>query len=204
MTNCTRRGALWMALVLSVPLLAHAHSMGKWVRKEVSGIAPDFTLTNQDGRKISLQDLRGKIVVVTFIFTNCESGCLLSTVKMKDVQSAFKNKPVHLVSISFDPAHDSPARLKEYANHFGADLGNWSFLTGTKEEVDPVLFDYQIEVNRGGKRDPSGAILASAIVDHEMKSFIIDEAGMKRFEYWGQDFDNKVVIQDITKILGKK
>jgi protein SCO1/2 len=203
MTNCTRRGALWMALVLSVPLLAHAHSMGKWVRKEVSGIAPDFTLTNQDGRKISLQDLRGKIVVVTFIFTNCESGCLLSTVKMKDVQSAFKNKPVHLVSISFDPAHDSPARLKEYANHFGADLGNWSFLTGTKEEVDPVLFDYRIEVNRGGKRDATGAIFASAIVDHEMKSFIIDEAGMKRFEYWGQDFDTKVVIQDITKILGK-
>ncbi len=203
MTSRMRHVALWMALIMSFPLLAHAHSMGKWVRKEVSGSAPDFTLTNQDGRKISLQDLRGKIIVVTFIFTNCESGCLISTVKLKDVQSAFKNKPVHLVSISFDPAHDTPARLKEYAKHFEVDLGNWSFLTGTKEEVDPVLFDYQIEVNRGGKRGPSGEILRTSIVDHEMKSFVIDEAGMKRFEYWGQDFDTKVVIQDIAKILGK-
>jgi len=203
MISRMKHAALWIVLVLSVPLFAHAHSMGKWVRKEVSGIAPDFILTNQDGRKISLQDLRGKIVVVTFIFTNCESGCLISTVKLKDVQSAFKNKPVHLVSISFDPAHDTPARLKDYATHFEADLKNWSFLTGTKEEVDPVLFDYRIEVNRGGKRDASGAILASSIVDHEMKSFVIDEAGMKRFEYWGQDFDTQVVIRDIAKILGE-
>jgi protein SCO1/2 len=192
-----------MALIISFPLLAHAHSFGKWLRKEVSGAAPDFTLTNQDGQKVSLQDLRGKIVVVTFVFTNCESGCMVSTVKLKDVQAAFKNKPVDLVSITFDPAHDTPARLKEYATHFEVDLGNWSFLTGAREELQPVLDDYHIEVTRSGKKDASGAILSSSIVDHELKAFVIDGSGMTRFEYWGQDFDTKVVIQDIAKVLGK-
>jgi protein SCO1/2 len=199
-----KRFAVWIALLFSFPLLAHAHTDGRWVRQEASGAAPNFTLTNQDGQKVSLRDLRGKVIVVNFIFTHCETGCLISTAKLKDVQNAFMDKPFHLVSISFDPAHDTPAAMKEYAKRFRADLANWTFLTGTPEEIEPVLFDYKIEVNRGGKKDATGAILTSSIVDHGMKSYVIDRAGTKRFEYWGQDFDTKVVMKDLAKLLSEQ
>jgi protein SCO1/2 len=204
MNSGMRHAAVWIALAVAFPLLAHAHTGGQWVRKEASGAAPDFTLTNQDGEKVSLRDLRGKVVVVNFIFTHCESGCLVSTAKLKDVQNAFKNKPFQLVSITFDPAHDTPAALKEYAKRFRADLANWSFLTGTPEEIEPVLFDYKIEVNWKGKKGPTEEIVSVAIVDHGMKSYVIDQTGAKRFEYWGQDFDTKVVIKDLTKVFGDK
>ena len=198
-----RHAVLWLVIVMCFPLLAHANGKGKWVRKEVKGPAADFTLTNIDGKKVSLRNLRGKVTLVSFIYTTCTTGCLIITAKMKDVQTSFKDKPFSLVSISFDPAHDTPAVLKEYANRFGVDFSNWFFLTGPQEVVEPVLFDYKIEVSRVGKKGPTGEVIRVELVDHGVKSFVIDKAGTKRFEYWGQDFDTKVAIKDITKVLGE-
>ena len=65
MTNPRRYIALWTALVLVLPLLAYANGKGQWVRKESSGPAPGFSLTDQDNRKVSLGDFRGKVVAVT-------------------------------------------------------------------------------------------------------------------------------------------
>ena len=204
MTNPMRHVALWMALMISFPLLAHANGHGKWVRKEASGPAPGFSLTDQDGRKVSLEDFRGKVVLINFIYTQCETACPLTTAKFASFYSTWKGKDLHIVSITIDPAHDTPAVLKEYGKQWkGVDFRSWSFLTGTTEQVESVLFDYKIEVNRGGKKDPSGAILASSIVDHGVKTFLIDRGGMKRFEYWGQDFDTKAVIKDLTAVVGK-
>jgi protein SCO1/2 len=203
MRTAMRHVALWLVLVMSFPFLAHANGKGKWVRKEVKGPAADFTLANIDGKKVSLGDLRGKVALVSFIFTTCTTGCLVVTAKMKDVQKAFKDKPFSLVSISFDPSHDTPEALREYAKRFNVDLSNWFFLTGPPEVVEPVLFDYKIEVSRRGKKGPSGEVVAVELVDHGVKSFVIDKAGTKRFEYWGQDFDSKVAIKDITKVLGE-
>jgi protein SCO1/2 len=193
-----------VGLALAIPVIAYAHTNGMWVRKEASDAAPNFTLINQDGKKISLQDFRGKVIVLNFIFTHCASGCLVSTAKLKDVQDAFKNKPFQLVSVTFDPEHDTPAVLKEYAKRFKADLSNWTFLTGTPEEIEPVLFDYKIEVNWAGKKGATGEVVSVSIVDHGMKSYVIDGTGTKRFEYWGEDFDTKVVINDLAKVLSGK
>jgi protein SCO1/2 len=198
-----RHTALWLVLVISFPLIADANGKGKWVRKEAQGAAPQFVLTNIDGKRISLRDLRGKVTLLSFIFTTCTTGCLVVTAKMKDVQKAFKDKPFALVSISFDPTHDTPEALKEYAKRFGVDLSNWFFLTGPPEVVEPVLFDYKIEVSRRGKKGPGGDVVAVELVDHGVKSFVLDKAGTKRFEYWGQDFDSKVAIKDISKVLSE-
>lgn len=196
--------ALWTAVIFSLPLLAHANGKGKWVRKEVKGTAPDFTLTDQDGRKFSFRDLRGKVVLMSFIYTNCPTACPLVTAKMAMVHHDFKGKDLHLVSITIDPGHDTPAVLKEYAKRFkGMDFRSWSFLTGTPEEVEPVLFDYKIEVGRRGKKGSAGEVVAVELVDHGVKTFVIDRAGIKKFEYLGQDFNTKAVIKDITKVLGE-
>ncbi|HEY3305675.1 MAG TPA: SCO family protein [Candidatus Binatia bacterium] len=198
-----RQVALCLLLVLSLPFLAYGNGKGKWVRKEVKGNAPEFRLTNIDGKNVSLKDLRGKVTLVSFIYTTCTTGCLVVTAKMKDVQKAFKDKPFSLVSISFDPAHDTPEAMKEYAKRFGVDLSNWYFLTGPPEIVENVLFDYKIEVSRVGKKGPSGEVVSVELVDHGVKSYVIDKTGAKRFEYWGQDFDTKVAIKDITKVMSE-
>lgn len=207
MTRPMRHVALlWMSLIISIsfPLLAHANGKGKWLRKEVKGPAPDFTLTDQDGQKVSLRDLRGKVAVINFIYTSCATGCPLTTAKLRDIHEAFKGKNLQLVSVSFDPDHDTPEVLKEYAKRFKVDLHRWSFLTGTRDEIEKVLFDYKIEVQRRGKKGPGGEILSVAIVDHGLKSYVIDRAGMKKFEYWGQDFDPKAVMKDLEKLLDER
>lgn len=197
-----RHVALWMALIVSFPLLAQANGKGKWVRKEVKGAAPDFVLTNQDGQKVSLRDLRGKVVLLSFIFVDCPAACPLVTAKMAMIHQDLKGKGLHNVSITIDPAHDTPARLKEYGKQWkGADFRSWSFLTGTPEEMEPVFFDYKIEVARRGKKGPAGEVTAVELVDHGVKTFIIDRAGMKRFEYQGQDFVTKTVMKDLAKVL---
>ena len=204
MTSLTRHVALWIALIISFPVLAHANGSGKWVRKEAKGLAPDFTLTNQDGQKVSLRDLRGKVVLLSFIFVDCPAACPLVTAKMAMIHQDLKGKGLHNVSITIDPAHDTPARLKEYGKQWkGMDFRSWSFLTGTEEELNDVLFDYKLSVQKQGQRGQSGEVVGVSIVDHGVKTFLIDRKGMKRFEYWGQDFNTKAVMKDFTKVLAE-
>lgn len=199
-----RHIALWMAFIISFPLLAHANGKGKWVRKEVKGTAPDLVLTNQDGQKVSLRDLRGKVVLMSFIYTNCPTACPLVTAKMATIHHDFKGNGLHNVSITIDPAHDTPAVLKEYGKQWkGMDFRSWSFLTGTPEELEPVFFDYKIEVGWRGKKGPTGEVVAVELVDHGVKTYLIDKAGVKRFEYYGQDFNTKVVLKDLAKLLSE-
>jgi protein SCO1 len=198
-----RHAAIWLVLVMSFPLFAHANGRGKWVRKEVNETAPNFALLNVDGKRIALKDLQGKAVLLSFVYTTCTTGCLVVTAKMKDVQKVFKDKPFALVSISFDPAHDTHEALKEYAKKFNVDLSNWYFLTGPPEIVENILIAYKIEINRVSKKGPSGEVVAIDLASHAVKSFVIDKTGTKRFEYYGQDFDSKVAVKDITKVLSE-
>jgi protein SCO1 len=190
-----------LGVLALLPALVFAHSDGRWLRKEVNAPAPNFTLLDQDERTVSLRDLRGRVVLIDFIFTYCPAGCLLSTGKFRQVQHVLGDKPVHIVSVSIDPAHDTPPALRAYAKKFGVDLRQWSFLTGTADAIERVRTLYRIPLERQAKRDPDGEIRAIAIADHGLKAYAVDRQGMKRFEYWGQDFDPKVVIQDVTTLV---
>ncbi len=204
MTIFLRHLAVLSLLVsIVVPALTEANGKGKWLRKEVSGPARNFTLTDQDGQKVSLEDLRGKVAVVNFVFTYCPDGCPLTTAKWRGVQEAVKDDALHIVSVSIDPDHDTPPVLRAFGNKFGADFRRWSFLTGTTEDIERVRALYKIPLERRAKRGPDGEILAISIVDHGLKTSVVDRQGMKRFEYWGQDFDPKVVIQDLTTLLAE-
>ena len=205
MTSLTRHVALWIVLIMSCPLLAHANGKGKWVRKEVSGSSPEFSLTDQDNRKVSLRDFRGKVVLMSFIYTHCTTGCPLTTAKLASIYDALKGKDLHIVAITIDPAYDTPSVLKEYGKQWkGVDFQSWSFLTGTHDEINDVLFDYKVSSQTQAKRGSSGEVLSVSIVDHALKIFLIDRKGTRRFEYWGQDFDTKAVIQDLRKVLGER
>ena len=104
----------------------------------------DVELLDQDGRKVRFYSdiLKGKTVIINAFFTSCTSVCPPMNRNMEKVQDAFGDRVVRdvfLVSISVDPATDTPPRLKEYAQRFHAKPG-WTFLTGKKENVDWALY----------------------------------------------------------------
>lgn len=104
----------------------------------------DVELLDQDGRKVRFYTdlLKGKTVVISAFFTTCTSVCPPMNRNLEKVQEALGDrlgKDVFIVSVSVDPANDTPTRLKEYAQRFHAKPG-WSFLTGKKENVDWALY----------------------------------------------------------------
>jgi protein SCO1 len=104
----------------------------------------EVELLDQDGRKVRFYSdvLKGKTVVVNALFTTCTSVCPPMNRNMEKIQEAFGDRvgrDLFLVSITVDPATDTPPRLKEYAARFHARPG-WTFLTGEKENVERALY----------------------------------------------------------------
>jgi protein SCO1/2 len=103
---------------------------------------PNVTLTTQDGTKVHFYDdlIKGKIVVIDLIYTQCVDACPLETARLVQVQKMLGDrvgKDIFFYSISIDPTHDTPAVLKSYAEKFHVGPG-WTFLTGKKEDIDLV------------------------------------------------------------------
>ena len=104
---------------------------------------PDFTLTDQTGQRVSLSRFKGKVVGVTFIYTSCPlpDYCFRLSNNFGRLQKRFSDRmgrDLVLLSISFDPAHDTPEVLAKYAGIWKADANSWHFLTGTAAEVKSV------------------------------------------------------------------
>ena len=104
----------------------------------------DVELINQDGEKMHFYSdvLKNKVVIINAFFTTCTSVCPPMNRNLEKIQNALGDrlgKDVFLVSISVDPANDTPTRLKEYSQRFHAKPG-WIFLTGKKENVDWALY----------------------------------------------------------------
>jgi protein SCO1 len=103
---------------------------------------PNVELTNQDGKTVHFYDdlLKGKIVVLDLIYTNCQYACPLETARLAQVQRILGDrvgKDIFFYSISIDPKRDTPQQLKEYAEKFHAGP-SWQFLTGKKEDIDLI------------------------------------------------------------------
>ncbi|HKW76803.1 MAG TPA: SCO family protein [Terriglobales bacterium] len=103
---------------------------------------PNAPLITQDGKTVKFYDdlIKGKTVVINFIFTRCGNVCPLETAKMSQVYKLLGDrmgKDIFFYSITVDPKHDTPERLKEYAEKFHTGPG-WYFLTGKKSDIDAV------------------------------------------------------------------
>jgi protein SCO1/2 len=187
-----RLASLLLAALLSWP--AQSHDAPHNQRLPVIRTAPDFTLTSQDGNRVSLHDFRGKAVAITFIFASCTDTCPLLTANMVRVQdkldSTFGSR-IAFVSITVDPERDTPDVLRQYAQNFGADLKGWAFLTG-----DPVAIR-EVERKYGvfAKKTPSGD------VDHTFLTSLIDPKGNLRVQYLGVRFDLEEFRGDLLKLL---
>jgi cytochrome oxidase Cu insertion factor (SCO1/SenC/PrrC family) len=101
---------------------------------------PDVELLDQNGRKIHFYSdlVKGQTVVINFIFTTCTTICPPLGATFARVQKELGNKDVRFISISVDPATDTPERLKAWGAKFHAAEG-WTFVTGNKPQVDELL-----------------------------------------------------------------
>jgi protein SCO1/2 len=125
-------GAAGSANVSAVPqLLRNVHHV------VVGEYAPTPAFVDQAGKPFSLRDLRGRMVVLAFIYTRCRDAreCPLVTARFKALQDRFGAMPVHLVEVTLDPAYDRPRVLAAYGRTFGEDPKRWTFATGDPETV---------------------------------------------------------------------
>ena len=185
--------ALVGAALLGVCTPARVHPAPADARLSRIGPAPDFALTLQDGARIGLADLRGKVVVVTFIYTTCADTCPLLTAKLVGIQRQLDTDGarVRFVAITVDPEKDTPAALRRYAEGHGAKAPGWIFLTGTKGEIAEVARRYGIYV----KRRPGGD------VDHTFLTSVIDGEGVLRVQYQGVRFSPGEFLRDLRSLL---
>lgn len=114
------------------------------IEQKQRGYFTDSELVDQDGRKVRFYTdvLRGKLVVINFIYTDCGDACPLITHKLVQTRQQLGEtfgRDVRFVSVSIDPQRDTPAELKKFARKFDADHPEWVFLTGDKPKVDLVL-----------------------------------------------------------------
>lgn len=94
----------------------------------------DFSLKDQDGRQMTLADLKGKVWVADFFFTSCQGACPIMTGQMAKLKRNLGASGLHLLSISVDPAVDTVEKLAEYAKQFDV-KDDWRFLTGEKSKI---------------------------------------------------------------------
>ncbi|MDV6343321.1 SCO family protein [Nitrosomonas sp. Is37] len=100
---------------------------------------PNINLVNQDGKNVHFYNdlIKDKVVVINFIFTNCKLSCSLETARLRHLQTLLGDRvgrDVFIYSITIDPAHDTPAVLKQYAEKFGVGPG-WQFFTGKEADI---------------------------------------------------------------------
>src|SRR5262249_31847984 len=103
---------------------------------------PNLPVITQDGKTLKFYDdvIKGKMVVISFIYTNCPDICPLTTARISQVQDALGDmvgRDIFLVSLTVDPERDTPQRLKEFSQAFDAGPG-WLFLTGTPEDMKRI------------------------------------------------------------------
>ena len=194
--KCFGRGARVMLLTVlgACATNTSAHETKSNARLPVVGPAPEFVLTTQSGERLSLTNLRGKVLAVTFIYATCKDTCPILTAKMATLQQrlgADFGPRVRFVSVTVEPEVDTPAVLKAYAERFGADPAGWSFLTGSGAEVDDVVRRY----GAFAKRVKPGE------VDHLFLTSLVDRDGMLRVQYLGYRFDPDEMLRDLRSLL---
>ncbi|HZO38981.1 MAG TPA: SCO family protein [Methylomirabilota bacterium] len=104
---------------------------------------PSFALVDQAGAVVRSESLKGRAVVVSFVFTTCAEACPLITAQLVRTQTRVRSEKlddrVRFVSITLDPTTDRPEVLRRYAEAYGIDLASWHFLTGAADDVGRVV-----------------------------------------------------------------
>ena len=152
-----------------------------------------------DGTPFDLAKMRGKVVLVSFVYTTCNGSCPLTTQALVVVQKKLQEaklwgKSVEFVSITLDPKRDTPRVLRDYAAGFKTDPAAWHFLTGSPEKVNEVITTWDMWV----KGDSNG------VLDHPSRVFLIDPRGRQREIYNLEFLTPEAVVEDVRSLISEK
>jgi protein SCO1/2 len=159
---------------------------------------PDFQYTDQDGRPVDSNTIKGKIFVADFFFTSCPSICPKMMKNMDQVYEKYKgNNNVIILSYSIDPVRDSVARLKAYEKKIGFESAKWHLLTGNKDSIYHLAEKYLVSASENPDA-PGGHV-------HDGNFILIDKHKRIRGYYDGTD-DTKVqnLMDDMDILLNEK
>ena len=181
--------------------------------------APDFTLTNQFGQPVSLADLRGRVAVLTFLYTNCPDICPIVTAQLREVQRELSaDGGAQFVAVSVDPERDTIKATREYLDKWRLSAEGWQFLVGEKAVLEPIWKDYYVapavsdhDPLASGEAtptpEPAGALNALSaeitrryLVVHSTPVFLIDREGRRRVVFT-PPLDPGEVAEDIRRLL---
>lgn len=184
--------------------------------------APNFSLYDQYGRSITLEDLRGKVVALTFLYTYCTDICPVVTDRMKDVHALLKDvkDDVVIVAVSIDSERDTQERILEYSQAWNME-DKWSFLSGNEDELSNVWQSYFINPIKGnriantniGSEGPNtsastsvtafrGSISSSYLIEHSAPVYLIDKNGEMRVIFT-LPFKPESLANDIRLLLNR-
>ncbi|MEP6937969.1 MAG: SCO family protein [Chthoniobacterales bacterium] len=169
--------------------------------------AADGALLDSDGRSINLRDLtHGRVTILSFIYTRCAAAkaCpyaagVLNQLHLLSVDDRTLAKNMRLVSMSFDPEHDTPQRLAAYAEGVREKKSGceWRFATAkSRAELEPILVAYDQAVDkRSNAADPQGPLY------HTLRVFLIDREGRIRNIYSSGTLDARLVLADVKTLI---
>ena len=160
------------------------------------GPAPRTVLIDTHKESFDLEKLRGKVVLVSFVYTTCTGVCPLTTQALAGVRKKLEaaklwSKSVEFVSITLDPERDTAPVLKNYAKLSGADFPAWHFLTGAPADVMKVIKAWDMWV----KSDAKG------VLDHPSRIFLLDGRGRQREIYNLEFLKAETVLEDVRVLV---
>ena len=168
---------------------------GDYPAANVNDCLPNVSLIDQNGATVSLASLKGKPVLIDFIYTSCASTCPMLTAKMAAIAHGLGpalGADVKIVSITLDPERDHPAELAQYAKSHSAEEKGWIFLTGTPAQIDQVMAQFKLRRTR----ESDGSIT------HSIEAFLIGPDGHQVRQYNALDVSPDAVVADVEKARG--
>jgi protein SCO1/2 len=146
---------------------------------------PDFELTSQDGEAVTAAALRGRPLVVTFVYSTCEDTC---PAQVQSIRGALDDlgQDVPVVGVSVDPANDTPARAQEFLLEQSM-TGRMDFLLGTREQLEPVWEAFGIAPQREGR-------------EHSAYTVLVDEQGRQRIGFPASQLTPGGLAHDLARL----
>jgi protein SCO1 len=161
--------------------------------------APDFTLKDQNGQSVQLSALRGNVVALTFLYTNCPDVCPLIATKLgqADQQLGADHNNVALLAVTVDPTNDTPAAVQKFdAEHQLQQQANWHYLLGTVAQLTPVWKSYFVGTDAASVPGAPATQVSTPtpeLVNHTAIIYLIDRHGNLR-----EALDANFTVQDFV------
>ena len=169
-------------------------SDGSYPSNNPADCLPAMTLVDQFGHPASLAALKGRLVLIDFIYADCASACPILTARFARIARLLGprlGKQITLVSVTIDPEHDHPARLLDYARTHDAAYPGWLFLTGRPAAIDALLAIYKLKRERA----------ADGTITHVGLSFLIGPDGRQLRMYNAMEAPPAMVVADVDRAL---